>query len=509
MAKTSEDIARGIASTKSHPAYVQASLQPRQLGKSVLAGITLLLTDLLAIFLALLAGLSVRLYILPVISPRFTHDIPQTFFNNIWWITVILISCFAYEGLYSKRLTFWREARNVVKAISLGLLLILALIFLAKLGGEFSRTTLVLTYCFALLIIPLCRYICKNQLFRMGVWNESVLILGAGETGKMVATALVTEPYLGYSVFGFLEDDPVKKKNGVNINGCSYCILGDFHEAARIIRLNGIQHVILAAPGLPGSRIVELANELKNYSHSVEVIPDLPGMPVSGAELDYLFNDQIIAYRTRNNLSSTLNMATKNLFDILLGSFIFILVIPILGLIYHAVKINSKGPAIFSGIRIGRNGKEFKCYKFRTMYENNDEILEKYLAQNPDANKEWVRYAKLRRYDPRVTRIGKLLRLTSLDELPQILNVVKGDMSLVGPRPYLPREREDMGNHITTILMTKPGITGLWQVSGRNDIDFVGRLEMETWYVRNWSMWLDISLLFKTIAVVLGRKGAY
>ncbi|MCS5697202.1 sugar transferase [Desulfofundulus thermocisternus] len=143
------------------------------------------------------------------------------------------------------------------------------------------------------------------------------------------------------------------------------------------------------------------------------------------------------------------------------------------------------------------------------MYLNNEEILRQYLASNPAAKEEWEKYAKLKGRDPRVTRVGRLLRKFSLDELPRIFNVLKGEMSLAGPRPYLPRERLRMETTRKTILLARPGITGLWQVSGRNDIDYPERVRLESWYLRNWSLWLDITLLIRTVGVVLARRGAY
>ena len=143
------------------------------------------------------------------------------------------------------------------------------------------------------------------------------------------------------------------------------------------------------------------------------------------------------------------------------------------------------------------------------MYQNSDEQLQTYLAAHPDKKREWDIYQKIKGYDPRVTRVGAFLRRTSLDELPQILNVLKGDMSLVGPRPYLPREKDKIGSDLRTIALAKPGITGMWQTSGRSDTTFAERVSMDTWYVRNWSVWIDIMYLIKTFSVVVHSKGAY
>jgi len=228
-----------------------------------------------------------------------------------------------------------------------------------------------------------------------------------------------------------------------------------------------------------------------------------------GGEVESFFDEQILAFRTRNNLASRSNMIAKRLFDLVVGTLILILVTPILITLALLIKLDSPGPVIYAGTRIGRLGREFKCYKFRTMYVNNDTILEEFLGNNPEVKTDWELYAKIRGEDPRVTKMGRLLRKFSLDELPQFINVLKGEMSLVGARPYLPQEKEKMAECADTILLAYPGITGLWQVSGRNELDFSQRVQIEVWYVRNWSLWLDISILFRTIPVALRASGAY
>ena len=183
-------------------------------------------------------------------------------------------------------------------------------------------------------------------------------------------------------------------------------------------------------------------------------------------------------------------------------------VLPIIAITYVLIKLDSNGPAFYNAERIGKDGKTFKCYKFRSMYVNADKILLEFLDKHPEAQEEWREFQKLRGDDPRVTKVGKIIRKYSIDELPQIFNVLAGTMSLVGPRPYLPREKEKMGSFLPIICMTMPGMTGLWQVSGRSNVTFSGRLKMDAWYVRNWSLWQDIVILFKTVKVVLG-KDAY
>ena len=185
----------------------------------------------------------------------------------------------------------------------------------------------------------------------------------------------------------------------------------------------------------------------------------------------------------------------------------FLLVI--MAIVAVCIKLDTKGSVFFNDYRIGKDGKKFLCYKFRSMRIDADRVLEQYLSENSEAKAEWEEFQKLKGYDPRVTGVGKFIRSTSIDELPQLINVLLGDMSLVGPRPYLPREQKMIGKYLDTICRVRPGITGIWQVSGRNDVSFAGRLQMDAWYVENRSLGLDIACLCKTVKIVLLGKGAY
>ena len=198
----------------------------------------------------------------------------------------------------------------------------------------------------------------------------------------------------------------------------------------------------------------------------------------------------------------------KRLIDII-GSIIgIVFLIPLsIGIKIANIKAKDHGPLFYKQKRIGKNGKEFVLYKYRSMVVDADEKLSRYLEENEEAREEYSTYKKLKD-DPRVTRVGHFIRNTSLDEFPQFINVLKGDMSLVGPRPYLPREKKDMGRLYHTIVQSKPGITGMWQVSGRSEITFEDRLDMDIEYYYNWSLKTDIKLLFKTIKKVILREGA-
>jgi len=202
------------------------------------------------------------------------------------------------------------------------------------------------------------------------------------------------------------------------------------------------------------------------------------------------------------------NLMCRRFFDILFSIIVLILMFPLMLLIGLAIKLTDGGPVFFTQERVGYKGKKFKIFKFRTMYPDAEKRLKDILEKNPKAHEEWNRYRKLRN-DPRITNVGKFLRKYSLDELPQFFNVLKGDMSVVGPRPYLPEEIPLMGESKEIIFQVKPGITGIWQVEGRSEIDFKKRLEMDEWYVKNRSFWLDLKIILKTVKVMLTGKGAY
>ena len=199
----------------------------------------------------------------------------------------------------------------------------------------------------------------------------------------------------------------------------------------------------------------------------------------------------------------------KRTIDILAGIVGIILLIPItlVVAIMRIIKKENSGPIFYEQLRIGKNGKQFRMYKFRSMCLNADETLKKYLEENEDAKREYKKYKKLK-YDPRITKVGKVLRATSLDEFPQFINVLKGEMSLVGPRPYLPREKKDMGKYYDVIIKIKPGVTGPWQIRGRSNILFEDRLKIDAEYIQNMSLKNDIKMVLKTFTKVVNKDGA-
>lgn len=199
---------------------------------------------------------------------------------------------------------------------------------------------------------------------------------------------------------------------------------------------------------------------------------------------------------------------TKRVLDVIFASLLLLAAAPISGLIALAIWLESGRPILFAHRRIGQGGRTFLLYKFRSMVRNADEVLQKHLELHPELALEWLRNHKLKD-DPRVTRVGKFLRKRSLDELPQLWNILRGDMSLVGPRPIVPEEASKYGPNFRMYTLVKPGLTGLWQVSGRNDTSYRKRVSLDVDYIRRWTLWLDLRILLRTVRVVLGGHGAY
>ncbi len=333
---------------------------------------------------------------------------------------------------------------------------------------------------------------------------EDVIFVGAGKTAERALHYFQDDLGYRYNVTGFLDDKPISSQITTK-----YSLLGKVSDVEKIVKNSSIQNVIITAPGMGRDKLQQLITTVQPHVRNLSYVPDLVGTPMAGLEAQSLFSEEILMLHMKNNLALRRNRIYKRTFDLVLTIAGGIAISPILLILAICIKLDSKGNVFYNADRIGKDGKNFKCYKFRSMYVNGDEILKDYLDKNHEAAAEWKKYAKLRDYDPRVTKAGTWMRKYSLDELPQILNVIKGDMSLVGPRPYLPREKEDIGEELSTITMSMPGITGYWQVSGRNDVSFQERVTMDAWYVRNWSVWLDIMYLAKTFTAVIFGKGAY
>ncbi|MBN3985876.1 undecaprenyl-phosphate galactose phosphotransferase WbaP, partial [Serratia marcescens] len=284
-------------------------------------------------------------------------------------------------------------------------------------------------------------------------------------------------------------------------------VINSEEELWRCVNVESTQFIVALEFEQHALRDWWLKDLAKHNCRSVSVIPTLRGVPLYGTDMSFIFSHEVMILRVSNNLAKRSSRFIKRTFDIIGSSLILVALSPVLIFLTYKVSRDGGRP-IYGHERVGHNGKKFKCLKFRSMVLNSQEVLADLLERDPEARKEWNKDFKLKN-DPRITKIGAFIRKTSLDELPQLWNVLRGEMSLVGPRPVIEKELERYAGDVDYYFMAKPGMTGLWQVSGRNDIDYDTRVYFDAWYVKNWALWNDIAILFKTIGVVLKRDGAY
>ncbi|MDR7556475.1 MAG: exopolysaccharide biosynthesis polyprenyl glycosylphosphotransferase [Armatimonadota bacterium] len=447
----------------------------------VLARAALVAGDLLTLVAALAVAVGVRGAVLPWLSPAFARPTyPLAHYLSLWWLPAVYLGALWYAGLYTRRDPFWEEARRCVSGVTVAAVATFALLALAKVGDDVSRPVVVMAWAVLLVALPAARRVVKAALVRLGPWRQRVLVVGDGPQAARLAEALARAPTLGYDVAGVVDDPALAP------------------ERARAL---GARDVIVGAAHLGRAEFLALVERLRPVAENVLVAPDVSEMPVLGVEVVGLFEDRALLLRVPNNLLRPWNVVTKRAFDLLAGAALAAVALPVLAAAAVAVRLTSPGPAFHVEPRVGRGRRLFPCYKLRTMYVDADARLAAFLRDNPGAAEEWERYWKLRGHDPRVTPVGRWLRRWGLDELPQVLNVLRGEMSLVGPRPYLPRELPLLPGD--GMLDVPPGLTGLWQVSGKNALDYRQRVHLDRWYVNNWSLWLDVIILAKTVPAVL------
>ena len=394
--------------------------------------------------------------------------------------------------------------------VTLAITAVFAIAF--QLGDSLSRLVLVAGFAGLLLLGPPTRHFTRVAIRKAGLWGKPVMILGSGQNGGRVreeVARLFRERWeLGYRPAAVVDcrlPRPAIAREPRDTLIAGEVLKETLKNAMELARQRKIDTVVLAMPHTRREQLSELMGRVSSRFQHVIVIPNLSGITNSAVvarDFAGTFGVEI-----KQNLLDIWSLRTKRVVDLIAtivgGAFAF----PLVAVLACFVYLESGGPVFYKDRRMGREDL-FSCLKFRTMVPDAEEILQRVLEENPAAREEYARYHKLRD-DPRVTRIGRFLRKTSLDELPQLWNVLRGDMSLVGPRPYLPRESLDIGFTQSEILRVPPGITGPWQVAGRNHTAFSDRVQMDVCYVRDWSVWLDLVILARTVRSVLFDRGAY
>ncbi len=467
----------------------------------------LLCADIFSLILSFLFAALCRIYVSSIFHslPPYSWSLAFYTLKNFWWLFISIPLAFCYQRVYDRRLPFWDETKEVIKALILAFFIIYALIAMKKVGTQISRLTIGFTLLTSIILIPSIRYLVKTSLFKMTLFRRKALILGTGPGAADLIRAIKKETYLGYEIVGLLDDNPTT--HGQYIENKK--IYGSIKEINKFVKFLEIDSIFIAVPSFSSSQLSNLFASVQGLVKEVCIVPEFRNFGMLNAEASTLFSEKLFLIKVQNNLKSSINCFIKRSFDIIVSITILPILLPLLGVISLLILLDSPGFPIFIHERIGKNGRKIRVYKFRTMHKNSQEILRRHLEKDPLAKQEWETYFKLKN-DPRITRIGKFLRRTSLDELPQIFNVLKGEMSFVGPRPVTEEElKKYYGEFSSFYYMVSPGITGLWQVSGRNEVAYEDRVKMDVWYVLNWSLWLDIILLIRTISVVLKREGSY
>jgi Undecaprenyl-phosphate galactose phosphotransferase WbaP len=372
-----------------------------------------------------------------------------------------------------------------------------AALFLTKTGGTASRLTLTSALLLSLVLVPLVRVKVKRFLLERGLWDVPTVIYGSDETAAHVLEALDAEPGLGYVPVGVFDD---QSEPGTLVHGVP--VLGRMDQNAM-----DAPYAIISTAALDRNRFIDLLEGPLTVYRRVIMIPDLldaPSLWVTARDFVGLVGLEIAV-----NLLNPVARVAKRIADLLMVLVTLPLWGPVTLVIALLIKLEDRGDVLFVQERIGYYGDRFDTLKFRTMRPDAEAALHRAFVENPDLQAQWEKDCKLRD-DPRVTRIGRWLRRTSLDELPQLINVLKGEMSLVGPRPLPEYHHEQLSTQVRNLRdRVRPGLTGLWQVSGRSEAGTRGMERWDAYYVRNWSVWLDTVILVRTIRVVCSAKGAY
>ena len=471
--------------------------------QNVRLAITMLVTifvDYIAIILGLLSAYHLRISLsLIEVSPHFKLEGIYTFII----VPIVFLVTLYLNGSYQIDKPYWDKVKTVFRSVTIGVIAAIVLMYTGHVTNDVSRLFVGFSYIFIMLFITAFRFISHKILNALQILYIPVLLVGAGKTAELVNKSLQRMPVSYYKIIGYVDDNPKSASIAKE-----YPCLGTFNDVENVIKDTGIQTVLICAPGLESKKLVALINRLQLLVKRVAFVPELFGLPTSNITARGMMEEQAVVLRVQNNLARKSNRIMKRIFDIVATVCGGIFILPFMLIIAIIIYLDSGGPIIYKQKRVGRNGKEFNFYKFRSMVKNADTILEEYLNTHEDEKKEWQKNFKLKN-DPRVTKIGKIIRKTSIDELPQLWNVLIGDMSLVGPRPLLPNEVERYSSYIEDYKLVLPGLTGVWQVSGRSDTTFEERVIMDSWYIHNWSVWIDIVYLLKTVLVVVKSKGAY
>lgn len=454
----------------------------------------MILSDVIALLLAFLIATNIR-------QGGVDFWVKFFYLNFIWVPIPLMIVIEANNELYPGiGLSSVEEIRRLTLSTSLLFLILITLTFLLKSADVYSRIIVFLAWAMSIFFLPMLRRLIRNVCVKLNIWGELTGIVGFPDRRVAeVADFFINHPQKGIIPKAIFVEDPVQcdeRKKYLTINA------DDIYTMARYLR---IKTMLVVVPNWNW-----VGDNLDRYRYSfprvILVRPQRDNFSLSDSiALDF---NGVMGFQVMHNLINPWSMILKRLIDLSVSGLALIALAPVAAVISLLIHYGSSGPVFYRQKRLGKDGNEFDFLKFRTMYINGDEIFQKKLKEDKNFREEWKKFQKVKD-DPRITRIGSFLRKYSLDELPQLLNILRGDMSLVGPRPMMVSQRELYGPGFHDYSQIRPGVTGLWQVSGRNHTTFARRAELDMEYIQRWSLWLDLYIIFLTFREVVSNDGAY
>ncbi len=462
-----------------------------------------LVTDIVLINIAFLIAYWLRydLQLFRSVDPA--NNVPYAvYLPLVGLLTIVLVLANRREGAYDVRRgrPLFDDIYGVINATTLAIMLLVVLVFFYR-RLFYSRIIFIYAGLLIVVLLSLARVIrsmALNRLRQAGKGVDRVLIIGAGEVGRTVMRNLIAQPDLGYRVIGFLDDNPAKSDTDIG----PIKAFGPVEDLPQVIRENAIDQVIITLPWQYHRKIIRLVSEAEQTGVRARVVPDLFQLSLGGVDVEAINGIPLISIK--QSALTGFNQTIKRTVDLLIAGLGIALLTPVWLTAAIAIKLDSRGPVFFRQERVGRGGKRFMVYKFRSMYVDAEAQLEKLRAQNEAAGPLFKM-----RDDPRRTRVGRFIRKTSIDELPQLINVMRGEMSIVGPRPGLQSEVDQYQDWHRKRLEVQPGITGLWQVSGRSDLTFDEMVMLDIYYAENWTLGLDLRIILRTVPQVIFAEGAY
>lgn len=466
--------------------------------------INLIAADIIGLLLSFVFSFYTASFISEVIFDKIyfvgIEDVTSRLYSFIGTFAILFL-IFLNRGHYTKRMTWWQQVEEILFVCFLGLLIDTMFNFSAK--TLISRLWVFNSWIIFFMLTLLFRQSIKIILSNFKLWNKNICIIGNAEEVMDATFAVLSDNYIGYKINKIIITDTALDKNDKqalldNIKDCEL-----FFTSTENLKLDNKNELfILAFKENPPKILIEKLNK-SNAEHMIA--PSL-GIALYDSQSQHYFGYDLMLLKPYCNLNLLSARIIKRFIDTFLTLIALIILSPIFLIVGFLVKLDG-GNVFYRHTRIGKNGKEFGCLKIRSMKINSKELLGKLLKEDKEAKKEWETSFKLKN-DPRITFIGKIIRKTSIDELPQLFNVLKGEMSLVGPRPIIQEELKYYGENKTYYTSVRPGITGVWQVSGRSNTTYKQRVKFDVWYANNWSLWNDIVILFKTVGIVLAGKGA-